>query len=73
MAFFIVIIFGFLALGFMGTQSPPDPVNSTQAYNIYQNQTAVIDIAFSGLSGVQLLMILAMIMAAAWMIIKSIT
>lgn len=73
MAFFIMLIFGYMAVGFMSTQTEPDPINNTIAYNIYANQSKVIEISYTGYDGALLLLILAMVMAAAWMIIKSIT
>ncbi len=73
MAFFIIVVMGFLTLGFIGTQSAPDPINNTVAYNLYTNQTEVVELSYSGLSGAMLLMIIAIVMAAAWMIIKSIS
>ena len=71
MAFFIILIFGYLGIGFMATQDVP--VNGTQARAIYDNQSATVEIAYSGYDGALLLLILAIVLGAAFLIIKAVT
>ena len=73
MAFFIMLIFGYMAIGFMSTQTAPDPINNTIAHNLYENQSAVIELSYTGYNGALLLLILAIVLSAAWLIIKAIT
>jgi Na+-transporting methylmalonyl-CoA/oxaloacetate decarboxylase gamma subunit len=72
MAFFILLILGYLGIGFMATQTAPDSVNNTAARAIYDNQSATIEIAYSGYDGALLLLILAIVLGAAWLIIKAV-
>ena len=72
MAFLVVVVLAFLSIGFISTQSAPDPVNDTAAYNQYTNLSRTTDIAYSGVNGGLLLLLLAIIIAALWMIIRAI-
>jgi len=72
MAFLVIVVLGFLAIGFVSTQPVPDSVNETTAYNQYQNQTETVELAYTGIQGGLLLLVLAFILSAAFLIIKAI-
>lgn len=72
-AFLIIIAMVFLSIGFISTQHAPDPINNTEAYNQFQNQTATVELAYTGINGGILLLILAFVLSAAFLIIKAIS
>ena len=71
MAFLIIIVLLFLGLGFVGTQPVPD--NSTAAGQQYENQTKTVELIYTGIDGGLLLLVLAFVLGAAWLIIKAIS
>lgn len=71
MAFLVVVVLGFLVIGFTSTQ--PVPNSSTVAGQQYTNLTATVEIGYSGINGGLLLLLLAIVLAAMWMIIKAIS
>lgn len=70
MAFLIIIVMVFLSISFIASQPQPDPVNQTAAYNQYQNQSKVVETAYAGIDGGILLLILAFILAAMFMLFR---
>lgn len=66
-AFFIIILLAFFTTSFISTQPVPD--NSTSAGKQYENLTQTTDIAFTGINGAILLLIVAIVLAAVFVII----
>lgn len=67
LAFLFVILLAFLTNGFISTQHAPD--NSTPAGQQYNNLTQTTEVAYMGINGTILLLIIAVIVAAIFLII----
>jgi hypothetical protein len=71
MAFLVIVVLLFLSLGYISSQPVPD--NSTIAGQQYENQSATVELIYTGVDGGLLLLILAFVLGAAFLIIKAIS
>lgn len=62
MAFMLMMIIGFFAIGF--SDSVPTPTAGTAAYNQSQNLSKVVDLADTGINATMLILIAAMVFFA---------
>lgn len=68
MAFLVIVLLGFLTIGFTSSQTAPDP--ATTAGQQYQNYSNATEIGFQGLTGATLLLVVAIVLAALFLLVK---